>query len=60
MKKIAVVESFFEPHHKQQIEAAAAKYGYAVDYYLDGVLPKERAGEGDRLATAVGSASGAA
>ena len=33
MKKIAVVESFFEPHHKQQIEAAAAKYGYAVDYY---------------------------
>ena len=45
MKKIAVVESFFEPHHKQQIEAAAAKYGYAVDYYLDGVLPKERAGE---------------
>ena len=45
MKKIAVVESFFEPHHKQQIEAAAAKYGYAVDYYLDGVLPRERAGE---------------
>ena len=45
MKKIAVVESFFEPHHKQQIEAAAAKCGYAVDYYLDGVLPRERAGE---------------
>ncbi len=45
MKKIAVVEKFFEPHHKQQIEAAAAKYGYAVDYYLDGVLPRERAGE---------------
>ena len=44
MNQIAVVESFFEPHHKQQIEAAAAKYGYAVDYYLDGVLPKERAG----------------
>ena len=45
MKKIAVVEKFFEPHHKQQIEAAAAKYGYAVDYYLDGVLPRERACE---------------
>ena len=45
MKKIAVVEKFFEPHHKQQIEAVAAKCGYAVDYYLDGVLPRERAGE---------------
>lgn len=45
MKKIAVVESFFEPHHKQQLEAAAAKYGYAVDYYPDGTLPRERAGE---------------
>lgn len=45
MKKIAVVEKFFEPHHRRQIEAAAAKYGYTVDYYMDGVLPRERAGE---------------
>ncbi len=45
MKKIAVVEKFFEPHHRQQIEAVAGKYGYTVDYYLDGVLPRERAGE---------------
>ena len=45
MKKIAVVEKFFEAHHQQQIEAVAGKYGYTVDYYLDGVLPKERAGE---------------
>ena len=45
MKKIAVVEKFFEPHHQRQIEAVAGKYGYTVDYYLDGVLPHERAGE---------------
>ena len=45
MKKIAVVEKFFEPHHQRQIEAVAAKYGYTVDYYMDGVLPEERAGE---------------
>ena len=45
MKKIAVVEKFFEAHHRQQIEAAAGKHGYTVDYYLDGALPKERAGE---------------
>ena len=45
MKKIAVVEKFFEPHHQRQIEAVAGKYGYTVDYYLDGVLPRERAGE---------------
>lgn len=45
MKKIAVVEQFFESHHKAQIEAAAGKHGYGVDYYLDGVLPRERAGE---------------
>ena len=45
MKKIAVVEKFFEAHHQQQIEAVAGKYGYTVDYYLDGVLPQARAGE---------------
>ena len=45
MKKIAVVEKFFEPHHQRQIEAVAAKYGYTADYYMDGVLPEERAGE---------------
>lgn len=45
MKKIAVVEKFFESHHQQQIETVAGKHGYTVDYYLDGVLPKERAGE---------------
>ena len=45
MKKIAVVEKFFEPHHQRQIEAVAGKYGYTVDYYLDGVLPQARAGE---------------
>lgn len=45
MKKIAVVEKFFEPHHKRQIEAVAAKYGYGVDYYMDGVLPRDRAAE---------------
>ena len=45
MKKIAVVEKFFEPHHQRQIEAVAGKYGYTVDYYLDSVLPHERAGE---------------
>ena len=45
MKKIAVVEKFFEPQHQRQIEAVAAKHGYTVDYYMDGVLPEERAGE---------------
>lgn len=45
MKKIAVVEQFFEPHHREQIDAAAARCGYVVDYYLDGVLPREREGE---------------
>ena len=45
MKKIAVVEKFFESHHQQQIETVAGKYGYTVDYYLDGVLPQARAGE---------------
>ena len=44
MKKIAVVEKFFEAHHRQQIEAAAGKHGYTVDYYLDGALPKEQIG----------------
>ena len=38
MKKIAVVEKFFESHHQQQIETVAGKHGYTVDYYLDGVL----------------------
>ena len=40
MKKIAVVEKFFEPQHQRQIEAVAAKHGYTVDYYMDGVLPE--------------------
>ena len=45
MKKIAVVDKFFEEHHLQQIGEAAEKHGYAVDCYPDGVLPQERAGE---------------
>ena len=45
MKKIAVVDKFFEEHHLQQIGKAAEKHGYAVDCYPDGVLPQERAGE---------------
>lgn len=45
MKKIAVVEKFFEPHHRRQIEAAAGKYGYTVDYYENGVLPPQQAGD---------------
>ena len=28
MKKIAVVEKFFESHHQQQIETVAGKHGY--------------------------------
>ena len=44
MKKIAVVEKFFEPQHQRQIEAVAAEYGYTVDSALDGVLPQARAG----------------
>ena len=31
MKKIAVAEKFYEPHHIRQIDAAAAKHGYTVD-----------------------------
>ena len=45
MKKLAVVDKFFEEHHLQQIGEAAEKHGYAVDCYPDGVLPQERAGE---------------
>ena len=45
MKKIAVAEKFYEPHHIRQIDAAAAKYGYTVDYYLDGVVPRQHAAE---------------
>ena len=45
MKKIAVAEKFYEPHHIRQIDAAAAKHGYTVDYYLDGVVPRQHAAE---------------
>ena len=33
MRKIAVYDNFTEPKHRQQINDAAAKYGFAVDYY---------------------------
>lgn len=45
MRKIAVVDVFFSPEHLDTIRQAAASCGFAVDFYTDGVLPPERAGE---------------
>jgi len=33
MRKIAVFDNFTEPKHREQINAAAARCGFTVDYY---------------------------
>ena len=46
MKKIAVYDNFTEPKHRQQIDATAARYGFAVDYYaVPETVPAEKRDE---------------
>ena len=45
MKKLAVLGDFLEPHHHAQIDGTAARCGFAVDYYPDGHVPAELAGQ---------------
>lgn len=46
MRKIAVYDNFTEPKHRQQINDAAAKYGFAVGYYAaPQTVPPEKRGE---------------
>ena len=45
MKKLAVLGDFLEPHHHAQIDRTAARCGFAVDYYPDGHVPAELAGQ---------------
>ena len=45
MRKIAVVDVFFSPEHLEIIRRRAENLGFAVDFYTDGVLPEQRAGE---------------
>ena len=45
MKKLAVLGDFLEPHHHAQIDSTAAPCGFAVDYYPDGHVPAELAGQ---------------
>ena len=45
MKKLAVLGDFLEPHHHAQIDSTAARCGFAADYYPDGYVPAELAGQ---------------
>lgn len=45
MRKLAVLESFFQPHHRAAVDETAARCGFTVDYYPAFGLPAERAGE---------------
>ena len=45
MKKLAVLGDFLEPHHHAQIDSTAVRCGFAVDYYPDGHVPAELAGQ---------------
>ena len=45
MRKLAVLESFFRPHHREAVETTAERCGFTVDYYPTFGLPAERAGE---------------
>ena len=45
MKKLAVLGDFLEPHHHAQIDSTAARCGFAADYYPDGHVPAELAGQ---------------
>lgn len=45
MKKLAVLGDFLEPHHHAQIDSTAARCGFAADYYPDGHVPTELAGQ---------------
>lgn len=45
MKKLAVLGDFLEPHHHAQFGSTAARCGFAADYYPDGHVPAELAGQ---------------
>lgn len=45
MKKLAVLDDFFSGEQLDRIRSAAARHGFAADYYPDGDLPLERAAE---------------
>ena len=45
MRKIAAVESFFSPEHRETIEKTAAECGFTVDYFSDGHLPADQAAD---------------
>ena len=45
MRKIAVLSSFFEAHHTQQVLDTAARCGFTVDLYNDDTIPQEKRGE---------------
>lgn len=42
MRKIAVLDHFLNEGHREQITAAAAKCGFAADFYPEGPLPEDK------------------
>lgn len=42
MRKIAVMESFLTPQHRQTVLSAAQGHGFTVDFYERGATPAER------------------
>ena len=54
MRKIAVLSSFMEEHHIAKIRDTAAACGFAVDFYADDKMPKEKAADYEILYGLVG------
>jgi len=42
MRRIALVETFFQDKHIEQINEAAEKNGFKADLYTDGMIPEEK------------------
>lgn len=42
MRKIAVLDHFLNEQHREQITAAAARCGFAADFYPEGPLPEDK------------------
>lgn len=45
MRKLAVVADYLNDSHRAHIEKMAGDAGFTVDYFTEGHLPQDRAGE---------------
>lgn len=45
MRKLAVVADYLDDSHRTHIEKMAGDAGFTVDYFTEGHLPQDRAGE---------------